>query len=680
MGPARLKGDDGFTLVELLVAFTILIIGLTGTFALVEAANGRSTVTKGREGATNVAREISEQVRILPYTRLVAASLQPDLQAQPGLADASPAGGWQIERRGFIYTVGVSVCMVDDRADRFGDKSTGGFCPDSNQPSTGDPQPDDLKRVTVEVSFQDRNRTVQTRSVSTINSVLQTTGVAVTALSLNRTVPTGGMMPPPSTPTQPTIGTAVDQLVFRAKANDLAGCATTTSPAGCKIIWSVQGQLRQPEAVRLSPTGDEWEFTWTITGLSDGVYFVGAQAVEKNGDIGPIREIPVRLARSAPPAPTELQGGFNTIERTGAATRVAELQWTASPRLDVKGYRVVRTAAPTVTVCETAGINETSCIDFNAPEETASPDDREYEVRAIYYSSAGVKSYSAPAEITLEPIGGTRTDTTVTPVNRSYRLQGTQNNIGTACFNSTDERDMRNGADGIGGSFTGGGNRSIAFCSPAFGTGEGIPAGPVTFNLRFESSAASGDRTCYPTATLTRQGSAATTLSTSAPLAVPPGTWGDRAFTMPNVPATSLAPGDRLNLRVTFDHATCSKVQVVYGLTGGYNFGRLGLQTSVTTSVLVNTTTRPNPPTNLTATPQGDGTVLLRWNKPASGPAVDFYRIYKDGRDYTKRLNTTGEGILASEEYTVPGGAATYHVSAVAPTMTESTFAGPVSP
>src|SRR5882757_8217983 len=67
---SRSSGERGFTLVEVLVATTILLIGALGVATMADSANLISTTTKARVGATNLARELLEDARTFKYAEL----------------------------------------------------------------------------------------------------------------------------------------------------------------------------------------------------------------------------------------------------------------------------------------------------------------------------------------------------------------------------------------------------------------------------------------------------------------------------------------------------------------------------------------------------------------------------------------------------------------------------------
>jgi hypothetical protein len=92
----------------------------------------------------------------------------------------------------------------------------------------------------------------------------------------------------------------------------------------------------------------------------------------------------------------------------------------------------------------------------------------------------------------------------------------------------------------------------------------------------------------------------------------------------------------------------------------------------------------PSAPTGLTATAGANGTTLS-WSAPTTGPAVSFYRVYRDGSDYTDRYDTCGPECLSAGKFSYVdanngGTTHTYYVTSVGavsatngtPTMAES--------
>ena len=174
--PSRLRSQDGITLIEVIVAATVLMIGILGTLMLMDAANATTSRTRAREGGTNLTRELVEAARAVPYSNLSPGSVVSQIQSQPGLADAGIGAGWTIRRRSITYTVTATMCTMDDARDGGGTHSAGGFCTDSvaqNTPdSTGatDKSPEDYKRVRVQATWKQGNSTRevhQTRSSTT---------------------------------------------------------------------------------------------------------------------------------------------------------------------------------------------------------------------------------------------------------------------------------------------------------------------------------------------------------------------------------------------------------------------------------------------------------------------------------------------------------------------------------
>jgi type II secretory pathway pseudopilin PulG len=123
---AGARQDAGLTLVETLVAATLLLIGALGTFALLDAANATTAASRAREGATNIAREVLEDSRSVAYTKIGQPNwLQSQLQGLAGGSGAVSAPSafaerTTVDRRGIAYTVTVTPCSVDDSRDGYG--------------------------------------------------------------------------------------------------------------------------------------------------------------------------------------------------------------------------------------------------------------------------------------------------------------------------------------------------------------------------------------------------------------------------------------------------------------------------------------------------------------------------------------------------------------------------------
>jgi prepilin-type N-terminal cleavage/methylation domain-containing protein len=149
---ARYEG--GFTMVEVVVAMVIILVGVLGTLVLIDRANVATTQTKTRQTANNILRDLLDTSQGLPYTSLTASGLVPALQAR-GFADSIPAtsGTWDIIRNGTTFAITASVCVVDDPHDgsQNSHPASSNFCSDS-PPGSGDANGDDYRRVTLTIN------------------------------------------------------------------------------------------------------------------------------------------------------------------------------------------------------------------------------------------------------------------------------------------------------------------------------------------------------------------------------------------------------------------------------------------------------------------------------------------------------------------------------------------------
>lgn len=114
------RRDEGFTIVEVLVAVFILLVGVLGTVALVENGLSSTNRTSAREAATNIARDVAERSRQIAYTSMTATSAPAMLQAATPDAGALSGSSFTVTRRNTVYTVTVTACSIDDTSDGVG--------------------------------------------------------------------------------------------------------------------------------------------------------------------------------------------------------------------------------------------------------------------------------------------------------------------------------------------------------------------------------------------------------------------------------------------------------------------------------------------------------------------------------------------------------------------------------
>lgn len=370
------RPERGFTLVEVLAAVAILLVGVLGVLALSNGASGTTARTKSREAATGLNRELIEAAHAIAYVELTPESVTTRLQDQPGLDDASGAAGWQIARRGVTYTVTASLCLIDDPKDGMGAHDAS-YCSDVGPAGSADAEPSDYKRLALTSTWSEggRNATA-TQSVLIANT---DRGPAVTALD---TIPAGNA--------PVTSGSTVQFRAF-------------TSAAPHKLEWYLDGAYQEDRTSGISGNGTgPFTFNWSIgsacsTGaVLDGTYAVGVQGFNRSEATAGARSLTVSLNRCLPLPPTGLAAGRN---RWGV-----ELSWESNREDDVAGYRVFRgvgSAAPTAIASgPCSGVVKTSeCIEPDA----SSSQTLTYNVRAVDRdpSTGAFRNGAATANVTV---------------------------------------------------------------------------------------------------------------------------------------------------------------------------------------------------------------------------------------------------------------------------------------
>jgi prepilin-type N-terminal cleavage/methylation domain-containing protein len=380
--PARqpLPGESGFTLVELLVAIFVLLVGMLGVLALLTGALRTTSKTNARVGATNLARELVESARGLDYDDLTSTLVRTRLQAE-GLGSGTP---WTIARRGTTYTVTATTCTFDDPTDNLASPPPTGVCTPQPTGATGDTNGEDFRRVSFALAW--------TENGGAARSIAQTT------LIVN---PSGGLGPrivsfsPVSLP-------IYDAAVTTATVNWTTTAATT-------FRWVVDDGTSAGSSTGSTSFTTTWNLGTTGSGTEvlDGAYEISGQPYDDRDIAGEAKRANVDLNRRKPYAPTGFAGGHDL-----RVSDWVDLQWSQNPERDILGYKVFW-AGPDNTigngndtqVCPAPAAGAmldktvTSCADLSPPSGATT-----YYVLAVdRYPNVGLASDGTPRD------GDTRT-------------------------------------------------------------------------------------------------------------------------------------------------------------------------------------------------------------------------------------------------------------------------------
>ncbi|MDQ3610662.1 MAG: prepilin-type N-terminal cleavage/methylation domain-containing protein [Actinomycetota bacterium] len=393
-----MSDERGFTLIEVLVAFFLLMVGMAGTALMLNTANAATAGTKAREQGIALQREVVEAGRSIPYDQLTPASVVSAVQAKPGLATISGDTSWKVRRGGVVYTLTMGACSVDDPSDGTGTHDPASFCAagatattpaecrqlltlvasgqafdtsgdaaldvgncgvdlnaDGNvdnlveasvaasllsPPSaTLDAMPDDYKRIVTLVTWDRGTGGRYALQSTTVPNPGSASGVAVTGLTRS--------------PGTAQIGSGTTSVSFSA----------TTSRPAATVAWSVNGASREPG----TGSGTAWSWSWPLGTVDaagavlDGSYLVGAKAFDANGVSGATRSMTVVVNRRAPYAPASFVAG-----RNGDAV---EFEWASNQERDIERYRVYQGTAggARTLICEVTGA--TGCRQTPAPAD-----------------------------------------------------------------------------------------------------------------------------------------------------------------------------------------------------------------------------------------------------------------------------------------------------------------------
>ena len=366
--PRSISDERGFTLVELLVAAFILVVGMAGAFALLNGANRATTTNNARMGATNLARELLEDARSVDYDSLKPATMDTALKDKSGTSGTP----WKVTRRGIDFTVTTEVCTFDDPKDNIATTPPDNVCtPQAPVPAaagTLDPeiQPDDFRRVTIRVAWNTGDRARSIKQVSLINNPSGGLGPRLTRFDPHVIAADGSAG---------QVGSGVTAAVFPTTTT-IAGSVRWNSDGtpngsgdstGGPTTWNTTWQLGSQAAAK-DPTTANWSTTqYTSATVLDGTYTVTAQPFDDRGIAGDSRAAVLPLNRSFPITVTGLEIGRNF----NYDPVKVEARWNANPENDIIGYRVYDLGSDNTLqgygggndtlLCSTASVQVTSC-------------------------------------------------------------------------------------------------------------------------------------------------------------------------------------------------------------------------------------------------------------------------------------------------------------------------------
>jgi len=674
---ARLRGQAGMTIVETMVAAVILTAGTLGVLVMVETADKVNKANTGREAATGLSRELLETARSTNYATVgdpnwFNASLS-GISGGSGTV-ATPVAGTSttnVTRRGYTFAVSVTACSVDDSKD--GLKASAGtirWCSDSTGTGTGDSQPEDLKRVGLTTSWTQGTKSYSLYQTATFTSVGALIGPSITEFKM--TSPTVADASAPIITTNPTSPSGV--AVFQS-----------TSVGAANMIFTVDG-VPQSSGVSGSTNGI-WNFNWNVASLKDGVYTIGATAVDALGTNGDPQYIQVKLARGAASAPANVTGGYNDVYVAGTKTRVVELAWDGSPEGSVTGYEVWKGAT---AVCSASLVTE--CTDFTP----ASSGSTTYTVKTLYTDAAGVAqsasstySVTAPATAVAPTQFWFANSSAISQTNclapsTSFARPGQKTDMPSTVPNGTE----------VAWTYATNGNMLSGCLTPFTATATiAAQTGGLTVSGYFKNTL-TGTVACKlqwqvykgtSTTTATPYGGNAIAGS-AASFDIPANTTAITKFTQTlNTVAGSFAIGDQISVAVAgFGQNTSTNK--CGSTTMYYNASARPLTATVTAlsggAPSGSPITRPTAPTGLTGTANADGTTTLTWTPPTGTPAAEFYRVYRDGQNYVNRVDTAGDTGAATVSWTdtaVGGTTHVYRVTTASTVLAESDPAGPLT-
>jgi prepilin-type N-terminal cleavage/methylation domain-containing protein len=443
MQRVRLSASDGFTLIEVMVAMVVLVIGLAGTLKLIDQANATTTSTKAREQAVALQREVVEAARGIGYAELTPTAVVGLIRQQQGfqncasVASGTPCStitseGWTVQRRGIVYHLTVGVCSVDSPNDDVGPHVGGTFCAtgggaanattcerylgaNGSVRGTGAATGTTVGDCGIDLNFDGKvdNLTESETGVTSpsgtadqnpddykriVTLVRWDRGTGLRYALQSTTLPYPGLSGAPRVADIAPLNVS-DPIT--SPSTTAATFLVGTNRKAASVAWLLSGT---PAGTASDQGGGvSWQFSWNLGAVGgatatapspgevlDGPYNVGARAFDLYGAGGPAKWYTIRVNRRAPYPPTAFQ-----------AVRSNDIVWTRwakSPESDIEGYEVYRKPLLGTPQLVCALSKDTVCADRSLP----STGTYDYYVQAYDRDPAGaLRAGQASASVSV---------------------------------------------------------------------------------------------------------------------------------------------------------------------------------------------------------------------------------------------------------------------------------------
>jgi prepilin-type N-terminal cleavage/methylation domain-containing protein len=429
-----LRQEDGFTIIEVMVAAVVLLVGLMGVLGIVTKSDAVSASNRIREQGIALQREVVEAARSIPYDQLSQSNIVSKLQATTGLTDgAMTASGWTYRRRNVNYTVAVGTCAVDDPTDGTGAHESAGYCINGTGATTPAQclqylgRTGDIAGLGTASGAAGGDCGIDTNRDGQVDGLADTSGGPCTNCSgadsnpndykrivvlvrwskgfgtryalQSTTVPNPGLAAAPAI----TLLSPASQSVV--PGDRVLNFTATLNRTPAAVPWYVDGTAQG----QATGSGTNWTFSWDLGPVNlsgstpnaneilDGTYVVSAKGVDAYGQAGSSKASTVIVNRRVPYPPTNPHAGRN--DNNGY------VDWGASSEADVQGYRVYRVGSPDQLVCDMVRI--TRCKDTGLP-----PGAQQFYVVAVDRDTSGNLRNGDRSPLITVPA----TDTPPTPV------------------------------------------------------------------------------------------------------------------------------------------------------------------------------------------------------------------------------------------------------------------------